>query len=102
MALIRSEKNVWCHMVSEEYTVNGIRDWSAGKIQLPIYDSLNAAVTDLKGFVKALRRVDAAWGGHKDIYDFTRDGEFAAVEWTDAWTGKRMRRWVTDLPFFHG
>lgn len=98
MALIRSEKNVWCHMVSEEYTVNGIRSWSAGQIQITIYDSLNAAVTDLKGFVKALH----VEGGHKDIYDFTGDGEFAAVEWTDAWTGKRMKRWVTDLPFFHG
>lgn len=97
MSLIRDTKNVWCHMVSEEYTVNGIREWSAGEIQIAIYDSLNAAVTDLKGLVKALRE-----GGHKDIYDFTGDGEFAAVEWTDAWTGKRMKRWVTDLPFFHG
>ena len=97
MALIRSEKNVWCHMVSEEYTVNGIRSWSAGEIQIGIYDSLNAAVTDLKGLVKALHK-----GGHKDIYDFTVGGEVAAVEWTDAWTGKRMKRWVTDLPFFHG
>jgi len=97
MSLIRDPKNVWCHMVSEEYTVNGIRSWSAGKIQISIYDSLNAAVTDLKGFVKALRD-----GGHKDIYDFTGDGEFASVEWTDRDTGKRMKRWVTDLPFFHG
>lgn len=97
MSLIRDPKNVWCHMVSEEIRATNVRDWSAGEIQIGIYDSLNAAVTDLKGLVKALRD-----GGHKDIYDFTDDGENAAVEWTDAWTGKRMKRWVTDLPFFHG
>ena len=97
MALIRSEKNVWCHMVSEDYTVNGIREWSAGEIQIAIYDSLNAAVTDLKGLVQALKD-----GGHQDIYDFTGDAGDECVEWTDKWTGKRMKRWVTDLPFFRG
>lgn len=97
MSLIRNSKNVWCHMVSEEIRATNVRDWSAGEIQIAIYDSLNAAVTDLKGFVKALRD-----SGHRDIYDFTGDGESAAVEWTDADTGKRMKRWVTDLPFFHG
>jgi len=97
MSLIRDPKNVWCHMVSEEIRATNVRDWSAGQIACTIYDSLNAAVTDLKGFVKALRD-----GGHKDIYDFTGDAEDACVEWTDKWTGKRMKRWVTDLPFFHG
>ena len=93
MSLIRDPKNVWCHMTSEYVDHDG---WaaSAGQIACTIYDTLNAAVTDLKGFVKALHE-----GGHEDICDFTNDGKYACVVWTDKWTGKRMMRSVADLPF---
>jgi len=99
MALIRSEKNVWCHMVSEEYfdRASGIRAPRPGQIACTIYDSKNAATEDLKGFVKALRE-----GGHPDVSDYTDNTSRPRVEWTDANTGKRLYRWVTDLPFFHG
>ena len=98
MSLIRSEKNVYCHMVSEEYTApDGIREWTPGEIQISIYDSKRAAVTDLKGVLKLLKE-----SGHKNVHDFSDEAGHGRIEWTDAWTGVRMRRWITDLPFFHG
>lgn len=94
--LTRASQNVWCHMTSTEIRASNVRDWSAGQINITMYSQLEGAVEDLKGFLKAIRE-----GGHTDIYDFTDDGENAAVEYTDKWTGKRMRRWVASLPFFY-
>jgi len=97
MSLICDPKNVWCHMVSEEIRATNVRDWSAGQIACTIYDSKNAAVEDLKGFARALLE-----GEHPEVSDYTDDTFRPRVEWTDANTGKRLCRWVADLPFFHG
>ena len=97
MTLIRDPKNVYCHMVSEEYIVNSIHRWSAGQITCAIYDSKDVATEDLKGFARSLLA-----GGHPEVSDYTDNADRPRVEWTDANTGKRLCRWVADLPFFHG
>ena len=97
MSLIRDPKNVWCHMVSEEIRATNVRDWSDGQIACTIYDSKRAALEDLKGFVTALRE-----GNHPEVSDYTDEEFRPRVEWTDGNTGKRLCRFITDLPFFHG
>ena len=94
--LTRASQDVWCHMTSTEIRASNVRDWSAGQICIPIYSQFDGAIEDLKGFLKVLHQEK-----HIDICDFTDDGTNASVEWTDRWTGKRMKRWVTTLPFFY-